>query len=644
MAEWRFEKKPRTQKSRDPMQDKFFTNDSISDDAHALVREAIQNSLDARADNTQPVKARIYLGLHAAEGKVMHRYVSDSAWEHFNAKDSGLIDPPSREDECRFLVYEDFNTSGLSGDEQASEPDGDNAFCYFMRAEGRSGKHDGARGRHGIGKIVFPKVSRIRTFLAVTVRSPDQACLIAGQSLLKEHHVGGETFTPDGWWGAFDEEDGFQLPVVDDVHLFEEIKTDFSLNRNVGEPGLSLVMPYIRYIEHDIMVGHVLSEFLWPIIQGQLVVEVGSHENPQPTLLDHSTIVKVVDEIQDAKLKDELRPLVELAVAALNGNKLAVVDDLALPKKPERPDMSKLITKEKAKQIQGLLDRPNTVLRIKVPLYVQRKNGDAETAFFHVYLTRDKQDSKRSTVYVREGISIPNDRWRGEIQGLISLIAIEKGALATFLGDSENPAHTEWEKNASGLKGKYKWAPATIEFVIQSARRILDALSRDEEEKDRAVLSDIFYLNLPENDDDVPPTRKKKLKPQPGPDTEPLPKIPPSRPKHYSLSKIGGGFVLQGAEAASGAVHAYTVTVAYDFEGSSKTRALKKYHKSDFDLEKGRDVEKPICDNIENLEVRGNVMVFTAPSNNFRLEVKGFDQHRDIIVDVISREAKDEAL
>ena len=185
-AEWRFEPKRRSQKSRDPMQASFFTNASIDDDTHALVREAIQNSLDAKFDrgSQNPVCVRFALGTHKGESPVMTRYISLDAWDHFNAVDNGLATPPTAVSDCRYLVYEDFNTDGLIGDERAFEAQPKNSFYYFMRAEGQSGKEDGERGRHGIGKFVFPYTSGIRMFIAATVRSSDARCLIAGQSVL----------------------------------------------------------------------------------------------------------------------------------------------------------------------------------------------------------------------------------------------------------------------------------------------------------------------------------------------------------------------------------------------------------------------------------------------------------------------------
>ncbi|HHQ4620077.1 TPA: hypothetical protein ACSP2N_004141, partial [Aeromonas veronii] len=86
-AKWLFEPKRRNQKSRDPMQASFFTNSSIDDDTHALVREAIQNSMDAKSnlEPEKPVYVRFSLGSHDASTGIMDRYISEDAWHHFNA-------------------------------------------------------------------------------------------------------------------------------------------------------------------------------------------------------------------------------------------------------------------------------------------------------------------------------------------------------------------------------------------------------------------------------------------------------------------------------------------------------------------------------------------------------------------------------
>lgn len=299
-ASWRFEPKRRSQKSRDPMQASFFTNASIDNDTHALVREAIQNSLDAKKDHNsdEPVCVRFYIGSHNADSGVMNRYIPDEAWLHFNAEDNGLASPPVRTDDCRFLVYEDFNTEGLIGDERAFEAETGNSFYFFMRAEGQSGKQKGERGRHGIGKYVFPYTSGIRMFIAVTVRNSDGRCLIAGQSVLKSHQVGEQRFTPDGWWGTFEkdgEDDYFQLP-VDSHSLFHQLKNDFGLERQTDQSGLSLIMPFVQEeVTGNKIAEHVIQEYFWPILNGQLVVSV--FESGEAKAINAETIRENLDEL-----------------------------------------------------------------------------------------------------------------------------------------------------------------------------------------------------------------------------------------------------------------------------------------------------------------------------------------------------------
>ncbi|MBZ2168296.1 hypothetical protein [Marinobacter sp. F4216] len=278
--EWKFERKRRSQKSRDPMQASFFTNASIDEDAQALIRELIQNSLDAKVNpaSGEPVRIRLRIGTHHPESGVMDRYISEHAWKHFNAPDNGLASPPQAGDPCRFLVYEDFNTCGLVGDEMTYDEQPGNSFYYFMRAEGQSGKEDGVRGRHGIGKYVVPKTSGIRMFIAATVRSSDQRCLIAGQSVLKSHHVDGIAHTPDAWWGVFDMDEGgddyFPMP-VEDAELFDRLTRDFGLARTSTDTGLSLIMPYVQEdISVETLSKYVVNEYFWPILNGQLLVEV----------------------------------------------------------------------------------------------------------------------------------------------------------------------------------------------------------------------------------------------------------------------------------------------------------------------------------------------------------------------------------
>ncbi len=649
MAEWKFELKRRSQKAREPMQASFFSNASIDDDTHALVREAIQNALDAKvdADSADAVKVRFVLGNHLGDSGVMDRYISDDAWKHFGAGDYESARRPVKEDNCRYLVFEDFMTTGLLGDEQASEAEPKNHFYSFMRAEGLSGKEEGDRGRHGIGKYVFPYISGIRMFIAATVRSDDGRCLIAGQSILKSHVVDDKQYTPDAWWGRFEDEeedDYFQLP-VEDTGLLSQLAQDFRLKRTESASGLSIVMPYVDGgVTPEKISEHVIAEYFLPILKGQLVAEVV--EDDVSRVIDAEALCNGLGNILPADKAAKLAPFVDVAIRTLDPALFKLIE-LDLSGDPGLPRWGKdYLNKELAEIINKELLISGGLVCIRSPLFVQlNSTEEAIRSYMDLYIQKDPKEGVRKPLFVREGITIPEDRVP-TLRGYTCIAVIEKGALATLLGDSENPAHTEWEKNSHKFKGKYRWGPTTIDFVRLSFNKLIKLLSQADDEEDRNVLADIFYIDLPDNEEGVPEARwkRRKTKQDETGDPAPIIDIPVTKPRYYRLSKLTGGFRLKGPKIALEKRRKYTVTVAYDFVGASKAIALKKYDKHDFDLGKEEGVNPLEFKNILKHIAQGQKIQFIADNNEFDMEVTGFDQRRDILVDVASEELTDEAI
>ena len=160
---WYFKEISPSFKNREAMQGEFFASGST---IKSLIRESFQNSLDAKLNDCEgPVKIRIYFSdeENALHTEQISPFVSD-AWAHFQARDNGLRNRPGNDEQCRYLVIEDFNTTGLNGDiSEYTTPEKTNSFYSFFRAEGQSNKRETDRGRWGIGKFVFPKASRIKT-------------------------------------------------------------------------------------------------------------------------------------------------------------------------------------------------------------------------------------------------------------------------------------------------------------------------------------------------------------------------------------------------------------------------------------------------------------------------------------------------
>jgi len=197
LPEWQFVPKPAMAKHRDPIQAEFFNTDSIKGAADEVVREAVQNTLDAQAADSPGVRVRIYVSGDAGA------LPADEAASYFQGiwphADACGINASLRQQPCRFVVVEDFGTTGLLGDETAHDPPlqgQSNHFFYFFRAEGKSGKSGSDRGRWGVGKYVFPNASGIKSFFGVTVRNNgagSSAPLLMGQAVMKNHSIDGET-------------------------------------------------------------------------------------------------------------------------------------------------------------------------------------------------------------------------------------------------------------------------------------------------------------------------------------------------------------------------------------------------------------------------------------------------------------------
>ena len=171
--EWKFKKYPPDDIKDNPQHLEFFRSEALEQSHDALIREDIQNRLDAKsADKGWPVRVRYHLSSsesHLTGGKT--RKWLEGLQKHVN---SPMVQSEIGGDKIdfsqpiRFLTIEDFNTKGLKGDvsqtmdptDEEEEKHGRNDFFWLIRNVGRSGKKKGDRGRWGLGKIVYSASSK----------------------------------------------------------------------------------------------------------------------------------------------------------------------------------------------------------------------------------------------------------------------------------------------------------------------------------------------------------------------------------------------------------------------------------------------------------------------------------------------------
>lgn len=638
MIEWSFNKSVPGQKTREPMQGEFFATEAIKNPAEALVREAIQNSLDAgekddRGHPSAAVKIRIHVasGAGAADPDDFLEFTK-GLWPHLNAEGNGLTEVPEPSRSCPFLVFEDFNTTGLSGDvtQWVDDPETKNAFYYFFRAEGRTGKGDDDRGRWGIGKYVFPRSSRANTFFGLTVREGETEPLLLGQAVLRTHFCEGVHYTPDGGFGTAGD-DGLVLP-VSDSDLIGRFQKVFRISRG-QEPGLSIVVPWVdrKEFNHDLLVAAVARGYFLPILEGKLEVRVS--EGSKETNIDAESLEQVCCELAP-EFYDELIPTIKLAEWACF---LKPSDFFFLNTAPNKAQWSKeMIPENVFSDLADKLDRCENIA-LRVPVKVRPKVGGERNSFFDVFMVRDGASDGRS-VFVREGIIVSDVRCR-KVRGLRSLVVIEDGALAGLLGDSENPAHTEWQSKSANFIGKYKYGENYLRFVIHSVASIANIIGSRQEKEDVTMLKDFFFLPAPPTPE-VPKTRTKRKKRNKGMESISPDPMPEPRKKRYRLERSTGGFRICSGDPGCEVPHQFEIKTAYDVR---KGNPLKRYDKADFDLS-GVDFTNTMrFTGVEILARDGNRILLKVLSQDFRFEISGFDTDRDLLVNVRVKENNDAA-
>jgi hypothetical protein len=513
-----------------------------------------------------------------------------------------------------------------------------NGFFTFFRAEGQSDKEKGERGRWGVGKFVFPRSSQISTFWGLTVRASDGQRLLMGRSILKSHAVNDERYVPDGYYGkpvAMEHGERLIVP-FDEPELLDRFCRDFGLQRG-DEPGLSIVVPYYdtEEITSDSIVEAVIQGYFYPILSGDLVVTVSGPDGER--VLNAATLEGTIVEL-NGSIATNMIPLIELASWSRSLGPDSIPELKRMPVTGPPRWKSELVEPMMLSELRERLQRTEK-LAVRVPFPVRRDRGrDVQWSHFDIFLVRDGTEDRGRPVFVREGIIISDVR-APLSRGVRALVVVEDDPLATLLGDSENPAHTQWQKDSSNYRGKYTYGPENLSFVINSVAEVVRIISEADQEADRSLLVDLFSLPGRPDDPDRVRVRSAGEKTAPGARRRQRgrtdrPEPPPRSPRRFRVEKVAGGFMVSRGDSDA-PPPLLDVQVAYDIRNGNP---LKKYNKADFRLDGA-----PIClaeDNvgIEVIENTQNRMLVRVTDPDFRLAVTGFDGNRDLFVRVVVKE------
>lgn len=647
MIEWRFKPNSRDDMDVDPIQGEFFTTRDIDNISTAVVREGIQNALDERnREQTETVKVRIFLSgdKYALESN-LYQPMLKTLQPHLKAKASGLQSLPDFNAPMKFLVFEDFNTKGLEGNPEEFYVENNNDqqphnFYYFWRNVGRSGKTDDKLGRWGLGKTVFPASSMINTFWGLTVRKSDQRKMLMGQSILRIHNREDKWeeagYKPYGMFGNYKEANCFAVPVEDsgEIEGFEKV---FKLERK-EQTGLSLVIPFVtEEITIDHLAYSVIEQYFYPVLEGRLEVEIA--EEDKIILLSKDTIQDAINEIsfqnlangddRKIKSKESLLRLFDFAkwTFQLKGEDFFRLKELQLEQKP-RWNKSMFADEEGLALFRDKFER-NERVAFKVPLKYHPDGGEPKTCWFNAYLEKDTSLTKPENLFVRDGITISGitSLDKGLVRGVVVIHDIN---LARMLGDSENPAHTEWQADSRNFKGKYIDGKEALAFVKNSLKKIYDQLQRPLEGIQKDLIIDYFSIPIESQKPEEKKPKDKTGKDDKGEDDTDGPDIPPitGKKRPVLIEKIFSGLKIVKNPVAEELPESIRLKLGYDVP---RGNPIKSYQELDFDVAKAPI--SIVSSGVYFIKKEKNELEFEIEDkSHFEITLTGFDEKRDLFL------------
>lgn len=622
--------------NENPVQGEFFSADLPK----RFVRESIQNSLDARA-GSPPVRVRF--AISGADGSLAPtraaRYLIGLR-PHFGAVVDAADAPRKNKRELEdrkslfdcpmpFLVVEDFGTTGLRGDVRANEPQAKgNDFWGLFRSVGISPKEQHAGGSWGLGKWVFPDASKLNAFIGITRRQDEDQLLLMGQAMLKLHKLNGRKYSHYGYFAAAsDQPDEAWLPMPVDstgshAAFVQQALADFGL-KDRDQAGTSVVVPHPEdeLTDPDRLAWAVISQYFWPVVAGDLVVEIVA-AGARIRTIDAETIGWEVHRCGAASAdsgEEAAGPMaraIELAAWGAAAPKAGDVEAVAARKKLPVPP-------GEVHDVRKRYERGE-----RLAFSVRTKVGGVLSSF-RVFLEKDDALSKGHDYYVRGHLHVPGMDFLHNFQARALTLVDNRSMLGHLLRDSEGPAHDKWNAYARRLKDK-GW-PAAAERVREAQRaaeRILLQLAAKPEEKQRDALADLFPSKITGRGGKTSGGKALGNGDRfEAAEAKPVPRV----------RRVRGGIALT-TEATDGlAGTTWTVRVAYDVARGTARTAFSRFASGvksgspDFSLREDRlSVERAGCtvEVVTDNELR---MVATKPA--ISLAVKGFDD-RDLLVEV----------
>jgi len=568
------------------------------------VREAIQNSLDARLGlEGEPVRVRI--AFHESSDDVQRSWLA-SAMAY--REEAGLPIPQEwQQGIVRWMTVEDFSSTGLVGAVDTRTGDFWNYWLNF----GLSNKGKSSRGGRGIGRVTFLIASTMNSVLGWTRRRDDGVELACGMAVLRAGQYGEHFRSTHAYLAA--EPQGSVYRLHDSNDFKRGLRDAFRLRSGVDEAddsGLSLVIPYPHEgLSEDGIMASIVEHFGPAVLEGTLEVSVGEEpvdNESLPSIAKHCS-----DHFSEPPVKADPNRYVSLLREAIATRPADLVLQL------QRAFKEEVLTFRDSEEITAVLalldeDRQVTV-DIRFPL---QQNGQQTETRVRAVIARTPRTRSSIDMFFRDGMYLPDVVARTP-HGFDTILTVDDPPLSDYLNLCEGKAHLSLlETNEVKEKLRDRGYRISEKRLVAGLPEMLRQLFLPDASKpDASILSAFFSVPKTEASKQA---RRDKTKPESeSTDPEPIKK----RIQAFEVDEIDEGLRVRGNKEFDDWPTSLQLVLAYA-DGSRKP----KWSRHDFSLDK-LNVDATGC---SVLSRKGNQLVATDCTAELSIQITGFDVNREL--------------
>lgn len=621
LKEWQFEEVPKYMEERDPHEDIFF---SKGNKAQALVREFVQNALDAKREDSDIVRVCISFDTLSESSK--NKYLSGM---RRHLEESNMKPESFTEGKNRVMVLEDFGTTGLDGYTQRedSKDNGSKSNFYdFWWSEGKSGKGGGNIGSWGLGKTTYHMASEVKAFWGLTVREDDERELLMGKCLLKSHTLDETVYDYSGKYKR-----GENRP-ISDSDIISEFKKDMPILRD-SEKGFSVAIPLLEEeITPESVIKYAIKHYFYAILSGDLKLEIRDLNHGDDT-----------QSINRENLEEYARMLDWDDTGWGNRNVIELLNFTreAIERK-QSGECKDLDPKNDLQTLEDICDSLETLqerydngkfISLKLRADLHKESGEDQDTCFYVFIEKypERYDMRPDEFYIRSGIQIADEYSDklGSRSTRVMFVADEDN-LSSFLAGAEEPAHLKWNAELEGYKKNHSKAWSTLRFIRNSPSRIVQSLDSNGDERIEDLLQDIFSVDPIADEEPESENEKNDDSEKEGTSEENIPEDIASGKKYTEVKPKGNGIKVKYDRSEEDIPLSRRMKIAYDTYSGDP---FNNYETFDFDVSNLQCSKK----NVEISKMEKNTVDLEFKSTDSWIQVDGFDPNRDLVVRVVSQ-------